>query len=226
MNIAERIRKIRQEVGLTILELSKKINVSDRTISNYERGERKPSVDYLTLLYEHLEANPEWLLSGKGEMFTDKTSSNMPAKFSVSDFLFIPKLVLKASAGHGSIVDLENIEDYIAFQKDWFNKNIHAPQNALAVMTANGDSMEPTIKNGDMLLVDTSQNQARTDNIYIIRIDDCLVVKRVQCLPGQKIQIISDNKNYDTYTLDLSDESQSISIIGKVVWYGRSIGVE
>lgn len=226
MNIAERIRKIRQELGLTILELSKKINVSDRTISNYERGERKPSVDYLTLLYEHLNANPVWLISGKGEMFADKTASNMPAKFSIEDFLFIPKLVLKPSAGNGTIVDLEDVEDYIAFQKEWFNRHIHAPKNSLAVMTANGDSMEPTIRNGDMLLVDTSQSQARTDNIYIIRIDDCLVVKRVQCIPGQKIQVISDNKNYDTYTLDLSDESQSISIVGKVVWYGRRIGME
>lgn len=224
MTISDRIRKIRQEQGLTILDLSKKIGIPDRTISNYERGERKPSVEYLTLLYEHLDANPEWLLSGNGEMFTDK--STISSKFSVEDFLFIPKLILRPAAGCGTIVDLEDVEDYIAFQKDWFNKHIHALKSSLAVMTANGDSMEPTIKNGDMLLVDTSQNQARTDNIYIIRINDCLAVKRVQCIPGNKLQIISDNKTYNPYILDLTDESQKAVIIGKVVWYGRSIGVE
>jgi len=224
MTISDRIRKIRQEQGLTILELSKKIGIPDRTISNYERGERKPSVEYLTLLYEHLNANPEWLISGNGEMFTDKSA--ISGKFSVEDFLFIPKLMLKPAAGCGTIVDLEDVEDYIAFQKEWFNKHIHAPKNSLAVMTANGDSMEPTIKNGDMLLVDTSQNQARTDNIYIIRIDECIVVKRVQCIPGNKLQVISDNKTYDPYVLDLSDESHQAVIIGKVVWYGRSIGME
>lgn len=225
MNIAERIRKIRQEKGFTIIELGQEIGVSDRTISNYERGERRPSVDYLTLLYEHLDANAEWLLSGNGDMLKDK-SSNMPVKISADDFWFIPKLNINAAAGAGSIVDVENVEDYIAFQKAWFNNHIFAPKSSLAVLTANGDSMEPTIKNGDMLLVDTSQNQAKSDNIYIIRVDHSLVVKRVQCLPGNKLQVISDNKTYDSYIIDLADESQQASIIGKVVWYGRAIGVE
>lgn len=226
MNIAERIRKVRQEHGLTILELSKKIGVSDRTISNYERGERKPSVDYLALLYEHLEANPVWLICGKGEMFIDLKAQDAATKFSIEEFLFIPKLVLKPSAGCGSLIDFEDVEDYIAFQRDWFNKHVPASKNSLKIMTANGDSMEPTIKNSDMLLVDISQNQAKTDNIYVIRIDDCLVVKRVQCIPGNRLQIISDNKNYTPYEIDLTDEAQDIKIIGKVVWYGRSIGLE
>ncbi len=138
----------------------------------------------------------------------------------------IPKLVLKPSAGGGSMVDIEDVENYIAFQKEWFRKNIKAPKDSLKSMTANGDSMEPTIRNGDMLLVDVSQNQAKTDNIYIIRIDDCLVVKRVQCILDNKLQIVSDNKNYDSYQIDLTDGAQDIKIIGKVVWYGRSIGVE
>lgn len=223
MNIFERIRKIRQECDLTIFQLSDKIGIPNRTISNYERGERKPSVEYLTLLYEHLNANPEWLLSGRGEMFTDKEKTSLQAKVSADEFTFYQKMNLDAAAGYGAIAEDEEIEDYIAFKKDWANKHISSPKNAIRVLTAKGDSMEPTIKNGDLLLVDISQSEAKSDNIYVLRIDHSLVVKRIQRLPGNKLQVISDNKNYEPYVVDLSDESQETVIIGKVLWYGRQI---
>jgi len=69
MDLKDRVREVRKLKGLTISELSKKIGVPERTISNYELGERKISVEYITLLNTHLGTSLNWLISGEGEMF-------------------------------------------------------------------------------------------------------------------------------------------------------------
>lgn len=225
MNIHERVRKIRQEHSLSIQELSKKIGIPDRTISNYERGERKPSVEYLSLLAENLDANPEWLILGTGEIFLskEKTASQekLPDGLTPSDFTFIPMIDLQAAAGSGVIIDTESTKDFIAFTKDWLFKNVKAPLNELVMFLTKGDSMEPTIRDGDMLLVDKSDTVLKSEGIYVIRMDDSLIVKRVQRLPDKKAEIISDNSLYKPFIIDLTDES--IGVIGKVVWFGRQI---
>lgn len=225
MNIHERIRKIRTEASLTILELSKLIGVPDRSISNYERGERKPSVEYLSFLAEKLDANPEWLMLGRGNMFIDKSKvkegGKLPDDLTPNDFLFIPMIDLKAAAGGGVIVDTEKVKDFIAFTKDWLFKTVTAPVNELVMFLTKGDSMSPTINDGDMLLVDKSDTVLKSEGIYVIRMDDSLIVKRVQKLPDKKAEIISDNSVYKPFVIDLTDET--ISVIGKVVWFGRQI---
>ena len=224
MNIHERVRKIRTEHSLTIQELSKLLETPDRTISNYERGERKPSVDYLILLAEKLQANPEWLILGKGEMFIDAEKSsqlNIPKQVDLANYRFIPYYDLKAAAGDGSIIDDDNIKDYIAFTKEWLSKNIPASFNNLIILIAKGDSMDPTIKDGDLLIVDTTiKDSIKNDGIYIIRMDDYLVVKRLQRLHESKLAIMSDNPRYKSYEIDLNEDANT-GIVGQVVWFGR-----
>lgn len=225
MNIHERIRRIRTECHLTILELSKILDIPDRTISNYERGERKPSVDYLSLLAEKLDANPVWLMLERGEIFIDKTvvkpEGKLPDDLTPNDFIFIPMYDLKAAAGSGSIVDNEKVKDFIAFTRDWLFKNVTAPLNQLIMIHTKGDSMSPTINDGDMLLVDKSDTDLKNDGIYVLRMGNSLIVKRIQHLPENKAEIISDNHLYKPFIIDLKDES--VAVIGKVVWFGRQI---
>ena len=69
MTIKDRIRMIRKSKKKTIEQFSDTIGVPVRTISNYERGERGISVDYLYRLYTQLNANIHWVLTGKGSMY-------------------------------------------------------------------------------------------------------------------------------------------------------------
>lgn len=82
--------------------------------------------------------------------------------------------------------------------------------------------MEPTLRDGDEVLVDSSDQGARLrDGIYVLRADDALVVKRVTIQPGGKlITISSDNAAYPTW----SDVDRStIHVVGRVIWFGRSV---
>lgn len=82
--------------------------------------------------------------------------------------------------------------------------------------------MEPTLRDGDEVLVDASDQGSRLrDGIYVLRADDALVVKRVTIQPGgRQITISSDNSAYPTWT---DVDRSTIHVVGRVIWFGRSV---
>lgn len=218
--IGQRLREIRTQSALTIEELSKMINIAPKTISNYERGERQASVEYLTLLYEHLNACLEWIVSGKGPMFFDIESGQ---KVFMDNITYIPIYDIKTAAGHGCIIENETVIGHYPFEKEWFNKNILAPKNTLVMFEVKGESMEPSIKDGDLIMVDTSNKTIR-DGVFVVRFDNSLVVKRLELMPNNKLQVKSDNPEFSTFTVDLHESG--IAVIGKVIWHGKKLPQE
>ena len=82
--------------------------------------------------------------------------------------------------------------------------------------------MEPTLSDGDEVMVDQSDNGQRLrDGIYVIRSDDTLMIKRVALGPqGKQISIVSDNQAYPSWH---DVERRSIHIVGRVLWFGRKL---
>ena len=72
MNLAERLKFFRESLGLTQEEFAKKLNTTQAVISNYERGARIPTADFLNRLTETFHLNINWLLTGEGPMFREK----------------------------------------------------------------------------------------------------------------------------------------------------------
>ena len=75
MSIAKRIKEIKLTLRLTSLELAQKLDIPVRTIGSYERAEAQPSPKFLSALYENLNIDVNWLLSGKGNMFLTKKAN-------------------------------------------------------------------------------------------------------------------------------------------------------
>ena len=84
-----------------------------------------------------------------------------------------------------------------------------------------GTSMEPELKHGDTVMIDTSRNDILAGSIYAVGIDDTIMVKRIEKHPG-KLVLISDNKDYEPVYLS-QNEMESVRIMGKVVWISRDI---
>ena len=169
------------------------------------------------------DANPNWLLTGNGEMFLNKEKEySIPQNLNFEDITFIPHVDLKVSAGYGSISDEINMtKDYMAFLKEWIFKNVHVSAESLVLFTVNGDSMDsPTsqIKDGGLILVDKSITEFKNDGVYVIALDDALYGKRLQILPGRKLKVKSDNLNYDPFEVSL--DTDNFHIVGKVIWAG------
>lgn len=69
---SERLRKFRSKLGLSVAKLAAVTGIPARTISSYERGEYKPSFDFLSAMYELFEMNINWIISGVGQMKNPK----------------------------------------------------------------------------------------------------------------------------------------------------------
>ena len=134
----------------------------------------------------------------------------------------IPVLDVDASAGFGAIAESETAHTRFGFDERWLKRLTPAKSPSLSIIHVLGDSMEPTLSDGDEVMVDASDHGSRLrDGIYVLRADDALVVKRVTLKPGgRKITISSDNPAYPSW--DDVDRS-GIQVVGRVIWFGRAI---
>lgn len=144
-----------------------------------------------------------------------------PARVKGPGMILVPKLAIGASAGAGASVDGEAVEGEVAFDPKWL-RDLGADPRALSIIRVEGDSMAPTLDDGDDILVDGGDAAARLrDGIYVLRMDDVLMVKRVARAPGQgRISVISDNPHYRSWD-DLP--MASVQLVGRVVWTGRRV---
>ncbi|MDZ3830307.1 MAG: S24 family peptidase [Sphingopyxis sp.] len=138
-----------------------------------------------------------------------------------NDMLLVPKLAIGASAGAGASIDGEPVEGAVAFDPKWL-RDLGADLRALSIIRVEGDSMAPTLDDGDDILVDGGDAASRLrDGIYVLRMEDVLMVKRVARVPGQgRIAVISDNPHYRNWD-DLP--MTAVQLVGRVIWTGRRV---
>jgi Peptidase S24-like len=135
--------------------------------------------------------------------------------------IMVPRLMLGASAGAGALAASETPNGRIGFEAAWLRR-LSASPNALSIIQVAGDSMAPTLADGDDILVDLGDAGERArDGIYVLRIDDALLVKRVAIHPTQsRFSVLSDNGAYPSWPeVDPAD----VELIGRVIWTGRKI---
>lgn len=140
------------------------------------------------------------------------------------DYMLIPYFkAIGASAGAGALSDEEEAaESALAFQVRWVKAMSGSDPELLSVIKVQGDSMLPTLGDGDPILVDRGDGADRLrDGIYVMRADDTLIVKRVMLNPAARtIRVTSDNGVYP----DVGDcDPADLEIIGRVIWVGRQL---
>ena len=139
-----------------------------------------------------------------------------------ADLVSVARLDVGASAGPGAIGAAETSLGRIGFDPSWLRRLGIAGRGQLSVIRVQGDSMAPTLADGDEILVDRGDRAERLrDGIYVLRIEDVLVVKRVSVSPAaRRISIRSDNQAYPGWP---DCDPASVEIVGRVVWFGRRL---
>ena len=151
---------------------------------------------------------PESLLGGK----------EAPAP---ADLIAVPRLDVGASAGPGSFDLAERARELIAFPPRLLRDLGARDPAALSLIRVTGDSMRPTLNDGDDILVDRSDAAERLrDGIYVLRIEDALLVKRIALGPSGRIAIRSDNPDHPSWE---DQDKASLTIVGRVIWTGRKL---
>ncbi len=164
---------------------------------------------------------PEWELGGPLDGRISPKGRRGFSESGAMGLVMIPCYDIRASAGFGAFVDREWAENYMPFQTSFLNELTHSLPEKLSVIRVLGDSMAPTLDDGDHILVDTVETTPGRDGVYVIRSEDVLNVKRVAVNPATGLlSIKSDNPLYE----DWSDVSpKTVTIIGKVLWAGRNL---
>jgi phage repressor protein C with HTH and peptisase S24 domain len=126
------------------------------------------------------------------------------------------------SAGPGAIVTEELGKPYFGFGERWLKALTPTPPAKLSIVRVEGDSMAPTLNAGDEILVDLGDCAERLrDGIYVLRVDDALVVKRLALHPmGRTATVQSDNPAYQDWP-DCSVDD--LNCIGRVIWASRKV---
>jgi hypothetical protein len=159
---------------------------------------------------------PESMLGG-----ADDTAAQPARVRGLPAVVAVPRLALGASAGVGSLDEDERAAGVMAFDAHWLRHLGVRPQR-VSIIRVNGESMAPTLNDGDDIMVDHDDSADRLrDGVYVLRLDGVLMVKRVALGPMRgQFNVLSDNPQYpDWHDVDRS----LVTIVGRVVWFGKKV---
>jgi hypothetical protein len=134
----------------------------------------------------------------------------------------VPRLALGASAGAGSLDEDERAAGAVGFDRTWL-RSLGTQAEMLSIIKVDGESMAPTLGDGDDIMVDRSDGAERLrDGIYVLRLDGVLMVKRIALGPLRgRFSVLSDNPHYPGWP---DVDPALVEIVGRVVWTGRRLG--
>ncbi|MAN65336.1 S24 family peptidase [uncultured Hyphomonas sp.] len=212
--IAARLREARINAGYeTVMEACEAFGFKYATYAGHENGSRGVKADSLKRYATAFRVPIEWLLTGA------QTALKPSHREAITT---IPIYDIRASAGPGAMAEDGEPIGYQPYRQQELSRITRTAEDNLAVIRVAGDSMEPTLANADQVLVDRSVRKVGRDGIYIIALEDDLLVKRCQVdLQTRHIIVKSDNPAYETMTVT---DAERVEVLGRVIWIGRVLG--
>ena len=228
--IGERVRHIREhEKGMSVAAFARLLDEKDHRIRDIESGKQKIPPEIITKLRNILNINPDWLLTGEGEMYKTQNRvkkarellNNIENKHK-ADIVNVPFYEdIYASAGAGAYNETITPTQNLTFSENFLRNMLNVlDYTGLHIITAVGDSMQPTICDGDRLFVLPLKDHNINDGgVYVISTPFGVLVKRVYIYPvEQKIILHSDNP-------EIKDEVLEGEVMDKVKFIGRVVGI-
>ncbi len=150
----------------------------------------------------------------------DERQLGAPEDMGRTGLRLVPKLAVGASAGPGALTHEEALAGKVGFDEGWLRKMGLDPAR-LSLIRVQGDSMQPTLNDGDDIMVDTAvADRAVKKGIYVLRVDGALMVKRLVPEKDGALSILSDNPAYPPIQ---GVAGGGVAVIGRVVWVGRKL---
>lgn len=219
------------EYELSNVKLARTLGLSTSTVDSYRRGIKMPKLETFAFIQNSYKISLDWIINGRGDKFIDGRYGGPPTDawaqypaahyyadpdaLPADEFVFVPQMV--GTARNGALAPDGATELRIAFRRDWIARK-GLPQN-MTLIKVQGDSMEPTLLTGDLVMVDESVNAATRGGLFAITMYQEILIRRIQPLMDSKLLVISDNQKYTTIEINAED----IHINGKVIWFAREL---
>ena len=215
---SDKLKQLRNNQGLTQDKLAEELEVSKSLIVAIENGDRNISLKLLKKIQEKFNID----LYSASPVAPINDSNNIVA---------LPIHNVSAAAGAGTWLGDEPEQDVMYFDKRFLKQILKRDSfEPIHIIYAKGDSMDSgwnqadDIKDGDLLMVDTSQTTGNNQIFVILVNNQELRVKRL-AKKADILYITSNNSSYkpEIYTPD--DSEVEIKVVGKVVWNGSKESV-
>ncbi|MGB3310943.1 MAG: S24 family peptidase [Nodosilinea sp.] len=192
--------RLKQAVGdKSIRGFARECGFSDTVLRQYLNGQSEPTRPALLVIARTANISVEWLATGQSV-----TGAKDSSKASAEDYIY---------------------KDPLAFETGWLRAEFpNAFENLLLTQVVD-ESMEPTLQQGDLALVDTNDRDLETvsHGIYLLKLDNRLLIKRLQYVGDKTLRVLSDHPAYEAFSIQISKTSSSLNLMGKVVWFGRKL---
>lgn len=202
MDFYDRVKTLAKASKLTIESVVNTAGITIDSYNSYKVHKTLPRADAAVKIAETLGTTLEYLIYGKGEVTTNKE------KF------FVPLLGQKLSAGHGQLLDeRQEVQGYMEIPR-----NLRHYGENLALLYVEGDSMEPTLRRGDIVLCSSCGYEG--EGLYAIQYNGDAYVKRIYKQGGNYV-IKSDNLLYPQ--MEEPFGSDALAIIGRVLYVTKKL---
>lgn len=235
----DRIREKRQAAGLLKGEFARQVRVSAPTVTDWESGEiRRIDGENLVRVCDVLGVSPKWLLTGRhpsNYSDGDVVSIQIPAPEAPpgsrivawdglidlpegSAYIVVPHFDVRLSAGDGAEAEWLDHPDNepIPIPARVFRTHRASPQHCRALYVL-GASMEPTLLDGDTVLIDTAHTEVQDDALFALLYHGELYIKRLFRLPGGGVELRSDNPRHRSQEVRGTDLT-ALLILGRMIW--------
>lgn len=203
--IAARVRARAGELEISAPALQKRLGVPTSSFDNYWKGTRVWPTEVLGELAEQLQTTVDAILLG-------------PHSGSTLDLVTVNEIDLAYGLG-GTYSDVPIETQVLHFPRTWLESITRTPPALLTFARGRGDSMQPTLQDGDIVIIDRSVRTIREqDAIWALTIGDIAMIKRVR-VKGEQVSILSDN---DRVPMD-EVHHEEVNVVGRVVFIGRKL---
>lgn len=232
VELIERLKEATKAAGYSLSGASVAIGLSAQASQKWKKGQIGD--DTLKALASLTGYSYIWLRDGLGQKTGDYqgpasggldiVARDMATPYQPGE-LAIPQYDTGGRGGNGGLVlrDQPGVIQNWSVNQEWVRANVPhctSPRN-LCIVTGFGDSMPDTFNPGDPVLVDRGVTACDHDGVYFFRIENEGFIKRLQRIPGVGIRAISQNKEYETWTIT---PDMDFEVFGKVLraWKGRN----
>jgi phage repressor protein C with HTH and peptisase S24 domain len=196
--------------------------LSQQTIDQLERRQHKGVPDWFGYVRQVIEDEKALRSNAAKRLPPNPAPAQEPdlPQVAPDDIEMIPEVDIRYGMGPGQVVSDFPEVGHVPFNRQFRRTLTDAPVDRLFIARGDGDSMMPTLINGDMVLIDTTQNRiVQGDRIFAVSVGDAGMIKRVRVLSRDQYELHSDNQLIRPQVVD----KEELAVVGRVVWIGRRV---
>ena len=221
VSLGERIRDVAAERNLSLNKLAVKADLARPYLNKILAGKpRNPGIENVARIANALEVSIDYLLQttyfGNEGLPTDPDALTGPGvSAEIHEFPGLRPVGvhrLQSAAGSGALDLDEEIKTYAYFRHEWLSRH-GLIADRCRIIGVIGESMEPALPDGCVILLDRNRTKRREGQIFVVRTEDGLIVKRLGKDKKGNWLLVSDHPEWKPVSWP-----KDAVVIGEVKW--------